>query len=95
MTTLRAEAIDARAGAKTLIAGVSLAVWPGEKPGPQFASLQKPPQPDPAGVFPDGEDPPEPPHPSLLLNDLNDRTDAAAPESAHSSPGGGRSHASF
>jgi cell division protein FtsI (penicillin-binding protein 3) len=72
-----------------------LTLWPGEKSGPMFASvagLAKPPQPDPAGVFPDGEDPPEPPHPSLLLND---RSDVAAPESAHSSPGGGRSHASF
>jgi len=69
-----------------------LAVWPGEKPGPMFASITKPPQPDPAGVFPDGEDPPEPPQPSLLLNDLKA---GAAPESAHSSPGGGRSHASF
>jgi cell division protein FtsI (penicillin-binding protein 3) len=72
-----------------------LAVWPGQ-PGPMvLASLAKPPQAEPAGMFPDGEDPPEPPPPSLLLNGAA-VTGHGGPESGHSAPdGGGRSHAPF
>jgi len=73
-----------------------LAVWPGEKPGNAtlMASLRSPAA--PGGDFPDGEDPPEPPPPGLLLNGERGTPRDAAPESEHSSTsGGGRSHASF
>jgi len=77
-----------------------LTLWPGQPRGPLvLASLT--PKADPAALLPDGEDPPEPPPASLLLNGA---PRSVAPESGRSSPApprssetgaGGRSHAAL
>jgi cell division protein FtsI (penicillin-binding protein 3) len=76
-----------------------LALWPGQHGGPMVASLSTPARAEPAGIFPDGEDPPQPSAPSLLYGTRGPETHGA-PGSAPSSPagaagavGGGRSHA--
>jgi cell division protein FtsI (penicillin-binding protein 3) len=77
-----------------------LAFWPGQQHGPMLASASAlpPAQVEPAGMFPDGEDPPQPAAPSLLLNGAGAETHGG-PGSEPSAPagaaGGGRSHAPF
>jgi cell division protein FtsI (penicillin-binding protein 3) len=80
-----------------------LALWPGQpgqKPGPMLARLAAPPRAEPA-VFADGEDPPEPPHPSLLLDGAaatghpGGGPESEPPSHREAQGEGGRSHASF
>lgn len=73
-----------------------LAVWPGQPNGPQLAKLSKPAAvAEPAGMFPDGEDPPQPSAPTFLYGPRGTEKHGE-PESDPSSPDrGGRSHASF
>jgi stage V sporulation protein D (sporulation-specific penicillin-binding protein) len=72
-----------------------LAVWPGQPNGPQLAKLSQPAT-EPAGMFPDGEDPPQEPAAPALLYGPRGAEKHGGPESENpSTVGGGRSHASF
>jgi len=73
----------------------ALTVWPGQPNGPQLAKLSQPAT-EAAGMFPDGEDPPQEQAAPALLYGPRGAEKHGEPESENPSPvGGGRSHASF